>query len=162
MSCQPVGEQLDPMGNLTLKSSNPFDPPVISWRNITWEETARAASTFIQLRNILTYPPFNSIVGNETFPGAQFNETEITKILYDALTPIYNNFFHYSCTCSIGEASNPNAVVDERLRVIGVKRLRVMDASVFPKILTGNIQATIYMIGERGAEMLIQDNPIIG
>jgi len=76
------------------------------------------------------------------------------------VTPIYNNFFHYSCTCSIGESVSINQtdfVVDEKLRVMGVKKLRVMDASVFPKILTGNIQATIYMIGEKGASFLKED-----
>ena len=62
--------------------------------------------------------------------------------------------YHHSCTCRIGD------VVDPRLRVIGVNRLRVADASVMPNIISGNTNAPSIMIGEKAAEMIAADNGI--
>ncbi len=60
--------------------------------------------------------------------------------------------YHISCTCRIG------SVVDPRLRVYGVKNLRVADASVMPEITSGNINAVVIMIGERAAEIIAADH----
>jgi choline dehydrogenase-like flavoprotein len=57
----------------------------------------------------------------------------------------------------MGLASDPGAVVDERLRVIGIERLRVVDASVMPTITSGNTNAPTMMIAEKGAAMLRED-----
>ena len=62
--------------------------------------------------------------------------------------------YHISCTCRIG------SVVDPRLRVYGVKNLRIADASVMPEIPSGNINATVIMIGERAAEMIAADHGV--
>lgn len=62
--------------------------------------------------------------------------------------------YHLSCTCRIGD------VVDERLRVMGVKNLRVADASVMPEIPSGNINAPCIMIGERASDLIKQDHGI--
>ena len=62
--------------------------------------------------------------------------------------------YHLSCTCRIG------SVVDPRLRVFGVKRLRVADASVMPEIISGNTNATVVMIGERAADLIAEDHAV--
>nr|XP_046489040.1 glucose dehydrogenase [FAD, quinone]-like isoform X1 [Neodiprion pinetum]XP_046489049.1 glucose dehydrogenase [FAD, quinone]-like isoform X1 [Neodiprion pinetum] len=64
---------------------------------------------------------------------------------------------HYSGSCKMGPASDPLAVVDPRLRVYGVKGLRVADASIMPEVTTANTGAPCIMIGERAAQMIKQD-----
>jgi len=63
--------------------------------------------------------------------------------------------YHQAGTCRMGE--DPGAVVDSRLRVRGIDGLRVIDASVMPTLTTGNIQAPVIMIGEKGAAMIRED-----
>eukprot|EP00026_Physarum_polycephalum_P005828 Phypoly_transcript_05867.p1 GENE.Phypoly_transcript_05867~~Phypoly_transcript_05867.p1 ORF type:complete len:606 (+),score=97.46 Phypoly_transcript_05867:51-1868(+) len=65
---------------------------------------------------------------------------------------------HWSGTAKIGRSDDEYAVVDARLRVYGVRGLRVADASVFPEITSGNTQAPTYMVGEKAAQMILDDN----
>ena len=60
-------------------------------------------------------------------------------------------------TAKMGLPSDPLAVVDERLRVMGLERLRVIDASVMPTITSGNTNSPTIMIAEKGAAMVLQD-----
>jgi choline dehydrogenase len=66
-----------------------------------------------------------------------------------------NTIHHLGGTCRMGE--DPRAVVDSRLRVRGLEGLRIIDASVMPTLTTGNIQAPVIMIGEKGAAMVRED-----
>lgn len=70
------------------------------------------------------------------------------------------NSFHPCCTTRMGNASNPLAVVDARLRVLGVQRLRVVDASVMPVVPNANINAATFMLGERGSDLIRADNQL--
>lgn len=65
--------------------------------------------------------------------------------------------YHASCTCAMGEGPE-NSVVDARLRVHGIQGLRVIDASVFPFVTSGNTNAPTIMVAEKGADMVLQDN----
>ena len=62
--------------------------------------------------------------------------------------------FHPSCTCAMGPAANPMAVVDHELRVHGLEALRVADASIMPTVVSGNTNAACIMIGEKCADMM--------
>jgi choline dehydrogenase len=83
-------------------------------------------------------------------PGAQTDD-ELTK----AAGALGTTIFHPVGTCKMG--SDPMAVVDDRLRVRGIAGLRVIDASIMPRITSGNTQAPVYMIAEKGSEMILKD-----
>src|SRR5262249_17267344 len=63
--------------------------------------------------------------------------------------------FHPTSTCRMG--SDSTAVVDERLRVHGIERLRVVDGSIMPTVVSGNTNAAVVMIAEKGADMILQE-----
>ena len=63
--------------------------------------------------------------------------------------------FHPTSTCRMG--SDPDAVVDARLRVRGIDRLRIVDGSIMPALVSGNTNAAIVMIGEKGADLILED-----
>jgi choline dehydrogenase len=78
------------------------------------------------------------------------SDEELVKAAGDIGTTI----FHPTCTCAMGRADDVNAVVDPELRVRGIGRLRVIDASIMPTITSGNTNAPTVMIAERGAELI--------
>ena len=65
--------------------------------------------------------------------------------------------YHPVGTCKMGSKSDPMAVVDPKLKVLGIDNLRVIDASIMPRVVGGNTNAATVMIGEKGADMIIKD-----
>jgi choline dehydrogenase len=92
-------------------------------------------------------------VVREIEPGGQIADDE--AILDYIRRKGANSMLHWVGTCKMGQDSM--AVVDERLRVRGVSRLRVADASIMPTITSGNTNAPAIMIGEKGAQMILED-----
>jgi len=87
-------------------------------------------------------------------PGPDFqSEEELVKAAGNVGTTI----FHPVGTCKMGRADDPTAVVDPELRVRGIERLRVIDASIMPTITSGNTNSPTVMIAERGSGLLIRD-----
>jgi choline dehydrogenase-like flavoprotein len=89
-------------------------------------------------------------------PGERITSDD-DEALAKAAGEIGTTIFHPVSTAKMGLASDPSAVVDERLRVIGMERLRVIDASVMPTITSGNTNSPTIMIAEKGAAMTIED-----
>ena len=103
-------------------------------------------------RKIIAQPAMSALVEREVLPGPDCaDDTALMQYLRDTASTI----FHPSGTCRVG--SDPRAVVDARLRVRGVDRLRVADASIMPTILSGNLNAGCIMIGEKCAAMMVED-----
>ena len=90
----------------------------------------------------------------ETSPGIHVRTEE--DMIADVRARGVSNL-HPVGTCGMGSAEDPMAVVDSRLRVIGVEGLRIIDASVMPTITSGNTNSPTIMIAERGAEMMRAD-----
>jgi choline dehydrogenase len=105
------------------------------------------------LRAIYAAPAFRGLVtGEEYLPG---NDARTPAALEAFARAKGGTVFHPTGTCRMG--SDANAVVDPRLRVQGVERLRVIDASVMPAMVSTNTNAAAIMIGEKGAALVMED-----
>ena len=106
-------------------------------------------------RHIVAQPALATFQPVEYLPGPAVGNDEAA--LVKAAGDIGTTIFHPVGTAKMGRASDPMAVVDERLRVIGLEGLRVIDASVMPTITSGNTNAPTMMIAEKGAAMIRED-----
>jgi choline dehydrogenase-like flavoprotein len=144
-------------GFVKLRSAEPDAAPMIKPNYLTTDEDRRAASDSIRVaRRIVSQPAMRPFKPDEYLPGS-FISGDDEEALAKAAGAIGTTIFHPVGTAKMGLASDPMAVVDERLRVFGLERLRVVDASVMPTITSGNTNSPTIMIAEKGAAMLLQD-----
>ena len=141
-------------GTVTIRSPRAEDAPRIAASYLSTEEDRRIAAESLRLtRRIVAQPALAKYQPREFKPGVQFQtDAELARLAGDIGTTI----FHPVGTAKMGPATNPQAVVDARLRVHGVQGLRVADASVMPTITSGNTNAPTLMIAERAAQWLIE------
>ena len=141
-------------GYVRLRSREATDAPAIKPNYLSTDEDRCVAANAIRLtRRIVAQPalaPFHPV---EYLPGAAFRDDD-RQALVKAAGDIGTTIFHPVGTAKMGLASDPLMVVDERLRVAGVERLRVVDASVMPMITSGNTNAPTMMIAEKGAALI--------
>ncbi|MCJ1432986.1 hypothetical protein MMC27_002345 [Xylographa pallens] len=143
-------------GTVTIVSADTLDLPVVNSNYLSSPTDQEVAiQIFKRCRALLNSPAFKPIlIGEEIFPGvAVQTDDEILESLKASIGPSY----HASCTCAMGKAIDPNAVVDAKARVIGVTGLRVVDASSFPLLPPGHPQATIYALAEKIAADVLSD-----
>jgi choline dehydrogenase-like flavoprotein len=144
-------------GHIRLKSADPADKPAIQPNYLATDEDRRVAADSLRVtRRIVSQPalkPFNPV---EFLPGEAARDDD-EGALVKAAGDIGTTIFHPVGTAKMGLASDPMAVVDERLRVFGLERLRVIDASVMPTITSGNTISPTMMIAEKGAAMVLED-----
>jgi choline dehydrogenase-like flavoprotein len=144
-------------GTLRLRSRAPADAPAIRPNYLSTDRDRRIAVSAIRLtRRIAAQPALARFHPEEYLPGAAFRD-EDEAALVKAAGDIGTTIFHPVGTAKMGLSSDPMAVVDERLRVSGIERLRVIDASVMPTITSGNTNAPTMMIAERGAALVRAD-----
>jgi choline dehydrogenase len=146
-------------GEVRLASTDPRDRPYINFRY--FEEGSDqegndldAVVAGIKFVRSLTAPLIEQgIIAEEEFPGTALQSDQELR---DYVR--YNAWGHHaSCTCPIGSDDDPMAVLDSDFRVRGIKGLRVVDASVFPRIPGFFIVSSIYMIGEKAADVILGD-----
>jgi choline dehydrogenase len=142
-------------GSVRIKSPDPREAPAIAPNYLsTPGDRAIAVQALRITRRIVTgskalakYRP------DEFLPGPAYqSDEELVRAAGDVGTTI----FHPVGTCRMGRAEDPQAVVDPKLRVRGIERLRVIDASIMPAITSGNTNSPTVMIAERGAAMLME------
>ncbi|MET0536438.1 MAG: GMC family oxidoreductase N-terminal domain-containing protein [Xanthobacteraceae bacterium] len=143
-------------GRIELRSANPADKPVIRPNYLATDEDRRVAADSVRVtRKIVVQPALAPYEPVEYLPGTQVGDDDASLI--KAAGDIGTTIFHPVGTAKMGLPSDPMAVVDERLRVIGMERIRVMDASVMPTITSGNTNSPTMMIAEKGAAMIKDD-----
>jgi len=142
-------------GSIHAKSAEPGAPPSIRPNYLSSEEDRRVAADSIRLvRKIVAAPALSKYGPSEYQPGAEEqSEADLVRAAGDIGTTI----FHPIGTATMGRADDPNAVVDAQLRLIGLRGCRIADASVMPRIPSGNTNSPTLMIAEKAAEMILAD-----
>jgi choline dehydrogenase len=142
-------------GHVRAKSADPFAAPEIRLNYLTTRNDQEVAARSMRFtRRIMAAPALAKYAPEEWRPGPS---AESEAALVKAAGDLGSTIFHPVGTCKMGH--DAMAVVDDRLRVHGIQGLRVIDASVMPRITSGNTNAPTYMIAERGAEFLLSDEP---
>ncbi|MFJ3308847.1 GMC family oxidoreductase [Streptomyces sp. NPDC086549] len=144
-------------GRVRLRSADPRDTPLVNFHYFT-EGTDRdgldleamaGAVEFVRGMNRRA----GSVILKELWPGEEVgSRDDVRRFVRDEAWG-----HHASCTCRMGRADDPAAVVDSRFRVRGVARLRIVDASVFPRIPGFFVAAPIYMISEKASDVILGD-----
>jgi choline dehydrogenase len=140
-------------GFVRIKSENPADPPAIQPRYLSDPiDRDTVVAGLKLLRGIMGQPAMRRYIAEERVPGPQVSsDADLLAFARSAGTTV----FHPTSTCRMG--ADAKAVVDERLRVRGIGNLRVVDASIMPTVVSGNTNAAVVMIAEKGADMILQD-----
>lgn len=141
-------------GELAIRSADPFAPPEIRPNYLSTDEDVQElleAAHF--LRRLADTGPMREIIKHEIKPGADITSDE--DLVAD-IRQRSGSVFHPCGTCAMGP-DPATSVVDPRLKVHGIDGLRVVDASIFPRITAGNINAPTIMVGEKGADLILAD-----
>lgn len=142
-------------GRVRIRGADPAAAPEIAPRYLSDDEDRLVAARSLRLtRRIVAQAPLAPYRPEEYLPGA---EHESDEALAHAAGDIGTTIFHPVGTCAMGRDDDPRAVLDSRLRVRGVRGLRVVDASIMPTITSGNTSSPTIMIAERGSDMIRAD-----
>lgn len=143
----------DSRGTVHVRSSDPEEPPAISFNFLESEADKKAIIAGLRhSRKISQTAPMSDFVAEEILPGL---DCESDEALLEHCRQNGLSLLHCVGTCKMGV--DDMAVVDPRLRVRGLEGLRVIDASIMPTIVSANTNAAAIMIGEKGAQMIIED-----
>ncbi|WP_175691466.1 GMC family oxidoreductase [Burkholderia anthina] len=142
-------------GSIHAISADPFASPRIAPNYLSTElDRAVAANALRLTRRIVAAPAMAPFNPREILPGTAFqSEDELRQAAGDIGTTI----FHPVGTCRMGRLDDADAVVDSRLRVIGVSGLRIVDASIMPTITSGNTNSPTLMVAERASDLIRED-----
>ena len=142
-------------GRVDIRSLEPTAPPLIQPNYLSHPEDLRVAADAIRLtRRIVAAPALQRFKPKEYLPGDELRSEEQ---LHEAAARIGTTIFHPVGTCRMGQ--DAEAVVDAQLRVHGIPGLRVADASIMPRITSGNTCSPTLMIAEKAAQMILASEP---
>jgi choline dehydrogenase len=140
-------------GHVRIKSADPRQAPAIHPNYLATQKDRDTLIAGVKvLRRLAQAPALARYVEAEVDPGPQCaSDDDILDFIRHRGSTVY----HPVSTCRMGQ--DPKAVVDERLKVRGFERLRVIDASIMPTVVSGNTNAGTIMIAEKGADMVLED-----
>jgi choline dehydrogenase len=138
-------------GAVTLRSANPTDAPSIVFNHLASKQDLKDLVDGIRLaRNLVNQPAWDKYRGKELAPGADAqSDADLERFVKANLGTSY----HPSGTCRMG--SDANAVVDSDARVKSVRRMRIVDASIMPRVVTANLSASIMMMAEKVSDKIL-------
>ena len=143
-NCRPTS-----LGSVEIRSASPLDPPAIQPNFLaTDHDVTEMLEGARFLRKLAATPPLAAVIAEEVKPGPS---TQLDAEMVSDIKARSYSVFHPCCTARMGAGG----VVDEKLRVRGVDALRIVDASVFPNIIAGNINGPTMMVGWRGAGLVM-------
>ncbi len=142
-------------GHVRIRSADPLETPEMQPNYLATDLDRRTTVAGMRAaRAIAATPALSAYVKREIKPGPDAKDDA-------ALLEFARNngatIFHPSCTCRMGSAQDPMAVLDERLRVRGVEGLRVVDCSAMPRLVSGNTNAPVVMMAEKAVDMIRAD-----
>jgi len=143
-------------GELKIQSKDPKQYPSIQPNYLSTELDLRTAVNGLKVaRKITSAPSMEPYILDEYVPGYQYqSEAE----LEEAVRKYSQTIYHPAGTCKMG--SDASAVVDDQLKVHGIDKLRVVDASIMPEIVSGNTNAPTIMIAEKASDMILGNKPL--
>lgn len=151
-------DQLRPRsrGQVRLATANPADKPALHFNYLSDQsDLAELVEGVRKARDLVSQPGFDGLRGIEIIPGPDTRtEADIANWIRSAL----ETEFHPSGTCAMGH--DEGSVVDDQLKVHGIAGLRVVDASVMPRIISANLNAPIQMIAARAADFIMNNAPL--
>jgi len=139
-------------GYVRIRSADPFDAPIIQTNYLTAEVDRRVVVAGMKLaRRLLKSEPLSPYYDYEDFPGEGVRSDDELLV---AATQRGTTTFHPGCTCRMGPADSTWAVVDDQLRVHGLQALRVIDASIMPRMISANLNASTLMIADKASDLI--------
>jgi choline dehydrogenase len=142
-------------GTVSLRSSDPLKPPIIKPNYLSHEDDVKDLLDGVKvLRKLAKTDSFRAVIGEEFMPGSDCQtDEEMIEHIKDTVWTV----FHPSSTCRMGPDPKID-VVDSQLKVYGIEALRVADASIFPQLICGNINAATIMVGEKASDLILNDH----
>jgi choline dehydrogenase len=139
-------------GRLSLHSSDPRDPPLVDPNYLATDQDRRQLrESYAVMQEIVSQPAFDPYRGRPLEPRVMPKDREEIDALGRRLA---TTSFHLCGTCRMGSDTDPQTVVDPQARMLGVRGLRVADASIMPSIVSSNLNAAAMMIGERASDLI--------
>jgi choline dehydrogenase len=159
MTCGVWQHRPESRGNVQLRSSDPFEDPLIQPNYLSHERDQQTLIRGVRLaRRLLQTPELVPYVQSESMPGSD-------KTTDDELLSFIRQYgvssYHLNGTARMGNADDSGAVVDDECRVHGIQNLRIADSSVMPTIPSANICAATMMIAEKAADLIRGHAPLV-
>ena len=146
------------LGWIKSKTNDPFDAPLIQPNYLDAEEDKRVVVAGLKLsRRLMHSKALSHYFDYEVYPGIEKqSDEELLQVARERGTTTY----HQMGTSRMGPKTDPTAVVDDNLKVYGLKNIRVIDASIMPTMLSANLHSGATLIGEKGSDLVLGKDPI--